>query len=112
MIILVTGATAGFGESITRRFIQNGHHVIATGRRQERLQELKEELGENLYTAQLDVRNRAAIDEFIAALPAQWREIDVLVNNAGLALGMEPAHKANVDDWETMIDTNNKGWSI
>jgi len=60
MIVLVTGATAGFGECITRRFIENGHKVIATGRRQERLQELKEELGDRLYTAQLDVRNRAS----------------------------------------------------
>ncbi|MEW5561017.1 bifunctional NADP-dependent 3-hydroxy acid dehydrogenase/3-hydroxypropionate dehydrogenase YdfG [Enterobacter asburiae] len=109
MIVLVTGATAGFGESITRRFIANGHKVIATGRRHERLQELKEELGDNLLTAQLDVRNRAAIEEMISGLPADWRNIDILVNNAGLALGMEPAQKANVDDWETMIDTNNKG---
>ena len=109
MIILVTGATAGFGESITRRFLQNGHKVIATGRRQERLQELKDELGDNLYTAQVDVRNRAAIEEMLANLPAQWQNIDVLVNNAGLALGLEPAHKASIDDWETMIDTNNKG---
>ena len=109
MIVLVTGATAGFGDCITRRFIENGHKVIATGRRHERLQELKDELGDNLYTAQLDVRNRAAIEEMLAALPAEWRNIDILVNNAGLALGLEPAHKANVDDWETMIDTNNKG---
>lgn len=109
MIILVTGATAGFGECITRRFIQNGHKVIATGRRQERLQELKDELGDNLYTAQLDVRNRAAIETMLAGLPPEWQEIDVLVNNAGLALGMEPAHKASVEDWENMIDTNNKG---
>ena len=63
MIILVTGATAGFGESITRRFVANGHKVIATGRRQERLQELKDELGDSILTAQLDVRNRAAIEE-------------------------------------------------
>lgn len=109
MIVLVTGATAGFGESITRRFIENGHKVIATGRRQERLIELKEELGDNLMTLQLDVRNRAAIEEALASLPGAWQQIDILVNNAGLALGMEPAHKANVDDWETMIDTNNKG---
>ena len=88
MIILVTGATAGFGESITRRFVANGHKVIATGRRQERLQELKDELGDSILTAQLDVRNRAAIEEMIANLPAEWRAIDVLVNNAGLALGM------------------------
>lgn len=69
MIILVTGATAGFGECITRRFVANGHKVIATGRRQERLQELKEEFGDNILTAQLDVRNRAAIEEMIANLP-------------------------------------------
>ncbi len=109
MIVLVTGATAGFGECITRRFIQQGHKVIATGRRRERLQELKDELGDNLYIAQLDVRNRAAIEEMLASLPAEWCNIDILVNNAGLALGMEPAHKASVEDWETMIDTNNKG---
>lgn len=109
MIVLVTGATAGFGKCITRRFIQQGHKVIATGRRQERLQELKDELGDNLYIAQLDVRNRAAIEEMLASLPAEWSNIDILVNNAGLALGMEPAHKASVEDWETMIDTNNKG---
>lgn len=105
MIVLVTGATAGFGECIARRFVENGHKVIATGRRHERLQALKDELGENVLTAQLDVRNRA----MMASLPAQWRDIDVLVNNAGLALGLEPAHKASVEDWETMIDTNNKG---
>lgn len=109
MIVLVTGSTAGFGESITRRFVKNGHKVIATGRRQERLLELKEALGDNLLTLQLDVRNRAAIEEALAGLPAEWQQIDILVNNAGLALGMEPAHKANVDDWENMIDTNNKG---
>lgn len=109
MIIFVTGATAGFGQSITRRFIANGHKVIASGRRAERLKELKDELGDNLYTVQLDVRNRAAIDEAIAGLPTEWRDIDVLVNNAGLALGVEPAHKANIEDWENMIDTNNKG---
>ncbi|ORM73557.1 NADP-dependent 3-hydroxy acid dehydrogenase [Pantoea wallisii] len=109
MIIFVTGATAGFGQSITRRFIATGHKVIASGRRAERLKELKDELGDNLYTVQLDVRNRAAIDDAIAALPADWRDIDVLVNNAGLALGVEPAHKANIEDWENMIDTNNKG---
>ncbi|HHI2780030.1 TPA: SDR family NAD(P)-dependent oxidoreductase [Klebsiella pneumoniae] len=84
MIIMVTGATAGFGESITRRFIANGHKVIATGRREERLKTLKDELGDNLYIAQLDVRNRAAIETLIADLPAEWQAIDVLVNNAGL----------------------------
>ena len=109
MIILVTGATAGFGQSIARRFIADGHRVIATGRRSGRLQTLKDELGDNLYTLQFDVRNRAGIEEALASLPVEWREIDVLVNNAGLALGIEPAHKASIEDWENMIDTNNKG---
>lgn len=109
MIVFVTGATAGFGESITRRFIAQGHKVIATGRRSERLQALKDELGENVYNLQLDVRNRAGIDAALHSLPAEWRDIDVLVNNAGLALGMAPAHQASIDDWEAMIDTNNKG---
>ena len=109
MIILVTGATAGFGESITRRFVENGHKVIATGRRHERLQELKQELGDAVLTLALDVRDRAAIEKALNELPTEWRNIDVLVNNAGLALGLEPAHRASLDDWETMIDTNNKG---
>ncbi|PUW02474.1 NADP-dependent 3-hydroxy acid dehydrogenase, partial [Cronobacter sakazakii] len=82
MIILVTGATAGFGEAITRRFVKNGHKVIATGRRQARLDALKDELGESVLTLQLDVRNRAAIEEAISSLPLEWRDIDVLVNNA------------------------------
>lgn len=109
MIIFVTGATSGFGEAIARRFIREGHQVIAAGRRLERLEELQDELGQALHIVRLDVRNRAAIQQAIEALPAELRQIDVLVNNAGLALGLEPAHKANVDDWETMIDTNNKG---
>ncbi|MEN3754258.1 bifunctional NADP-dependent 3-hydroxy acid dehydrogenase/3-hydroxypropionate dehydrogenase YdfG [Mangrovibacter sp. SLW1] len=109
MLILVTGATAGFGEAITRRFVANGHRVIATGRRAERLKTLQDALGDSVLTLQLDVRNRAAIESAISALPAEWRDIDVLVNNAGLALGLEPAHKASTDDWETMIDTNTKG---
>lgn len=109
MIIFVTGATAGFGEAIARKFVQQGHQVIASGRRIDRLESLKDELGDALHIVQLDVRNRAAIHQAIAALPPQWRQVDVLVNNAGLALGLEPAHKANADDWETMIDTNTKG---
>ena len=109
MIILVTGATAGFGESITRRFVNNGHKVIATGRRQERLQALQQELGDAVLTLALDVRDRTAIEKALTELPAEWRDIDILVNNAGLALGLEPAQKASLDDWETMIDTNNKG---
>lgn len=109
MIVFVTGATAGFGQSITRRFIAQGHKVIATGRRQERLDALQQELGENVFTLKLDVRDRAGIDAALATLPAAWRNIDVLVNNAGLALGIEPAQRASLEDWEDMIDTNNKG---
>lgn len=109
MIIFVTGATAGFGEAIARKFVHAGHQVIATGRRMERLEALKKELGDKLHIVKLDVRNRAAIQHVINELPASLRNIDVLVNNAGLALGLEPAYKADADDWETMIDTNTKG---
>lgn len=109
MIILVTGATAGFGEAITRRFVAQGHRVIATGRRQERLEQLHTELGDAVYPCVLDVAERAQVDGLLASLPPEWQAIDVLVNNAGLALGLEPAHKASADDWETMIDTNAKG---
>jgi len=109
MIVLVTGATSGFGAEIARKFVQNGHQVIATGRRRERLQALAAELGDKLLPLQLDVASKASIDAMLAALPAGWRDIDVLVNNAGLALGTEPAQQASLDDWETMIDTNCKG---
>ncbi|MBD2791554.1 bifunctional NADP-dependent 3-hydroxy acid dehydrogenase/3-hydroxypropionate dehydrogenase YdfG [Xenorhabdus szentirmaii] len=109
MIIFVTGATSGFGEAIARKFIKHGSIVIATGRRKDRLETLKQELGENFHPIQLDVRDRVAIDQVVQQLPESLRSIDVLVNNAGLALGLEPAHQANQDDWETMIDTNTKG---
>lgn len=89
MIILVTGATAGFGEAITRRFIANGHKVIATGRRADRLQQLKLTHGDSLYPLQLDVRDKDAIDRALSELPEAWQAIDILVNNAGLALGIE-----------------------
>jgi len=109
MIIFVTGATAGFGAEIARKFVKAGHQVIATGRRKERLEALKAELGDALHIAQLDVTDRASIEAAISALPADLQKIDVLVNNAGLALGLEGADKASVEDWETMIDTNTKG---
>lgn len=109
MIIFVTGATAGFGAAIARKFVNAGHQVIATGRRKDRLDELKAELGDALYVTQLDVTDRASIEQAIASLPAEWQKIDVLVNNAGLALGIETADKASLDDWETMINTNTKG---
>lgn len=109
MIVLVTGASSGFGEEIARKFVQNGHKVIATGRRKERLDKLAAELGAALLPVEMDVRDKATIAGAIAGLPADWSEIDVLINNAGLALGIEPAHKASLEEWETMIDTNCKG---
>ncbi len=109
MIVLITGATAGFGAEMARTFIKHGHRVIATGRRAERLAGLATELGSNLLPCELDVTSKTSISAAVASLPADWQEIDVLINNAGLALGVEPAQKALLDDWETMIDTNCKG---
>ena len=107
--ILVTGATAGFGAAFARRFIRDGHRVIATGRRAERLQGLAAELGENLLPLALDVTDKQAVAAFPAALPDGWKQIDVLVNNAGLALGLSPAWEADLEDWDTMIATNVTG---
>ncbi|MGA2550045.1 MAG: bifunctional NADP-dependent 3-hydroxy acid dehydrogenase/3-hydroxypropionate dehydrogenase YdfG [Burkholderiaceae bacterium] len=109
MIAFVTGATAGFGAAIARKFVEEGHHVIAAGRRVERLAALREELGPKLFCVSLDVRDREAVARAAADLPSQFREIDVLVNNAGLALGLERAQEAHLDDWDTMVDTNIKG---
>lgn len=107
--ILVTGATAGFGAAFARRFIKDGHRVIATGRRVERLEALKQELGEHLHIAPLDVTDKDAVAKFTASLPPSWQKIDVLVNNAGLALGLSPAWEADLQDWDTMIATNITG---
>jgi 3-hydroxy acid dehydrogenase / malonic semialdehyde reductase len=109
MIVLVTGATAGFGAAIARRFVAAGAQVIAAGRRRERLDALAAELGERLLPLPLDVSDRAQVDAALAGLPAAFAKVEVLVNNAGLALGLEPADQASLDDWETMIDTNVKG---
>ncbi|MCA3183102.1 MULTISPECIES: bifunctional NADP-dependent 3-hydroxy acid dehydrogenase/3-hydroxypropionate dehydrogenase YdfG [unclassified Cupriavidus] len=110
MIVFVTGATAGFGAAIARRFVNAGHRVIAAGRREDRLQALVDELGrDNVLPLVLDVRDRDAVFAAVANLPADYAAIDLLVNNAGLALGLEPAHRADLDQWETMIDTNVTG---
>jgi 3-hydroxy acid dehydrogenase/malonic semialdehyde reductase len=109
MIILVTGATAGFGEAIAERFIADGHRVVAVGRRAERLQALQERLGENLHPVVLDVRDADAVAALPGILPAGFAEVDVLVNNAGLALGMAPAQRSDLEDWKQMIDTNVTG---
>jgi len=109
MIVFVTGASAGFGAAIARRFIADGAKVVATARRLERLQALRQELGPNLLPVELDVCDNAAVERAVAALPAEFAGIDVLVNNAGLALGLQPAHKTDLADWERMVDTNIKG---
>jgi 3-hydroxy acid dehydrogenase / malonic semialdehyde reductase len=109
MIVLITGATSGFGAETARKFVQSGHKVIATGRRKARLDDLAAALGTALLPVAMDVTDKASIDAALAALPAAWQEIDVLVNNAGLALGIEPAHRASLEDWDTMIATNCKG---
>ena len=109
MVLFVTGATAGFGAAIARRFVAQGARVVAVGRRGDRLEELRSELGDHLLPVVLDVRDRVAIEQAVAALPPEFTAIDVLVNNAGGALGLEPAQKADLDDWEAMIDTNVKG---
>jgi len=105
--VLVTGATSGIGEACARAFVGAGWRVIGTGRRAERLQALADELGaDRFHPCAYDVRDEAARDAALAALPPAFAGIDCLVNNAGLALGAVPAQQANLADWKTMIDTN------
>ncbi|MGQ0287195.1 SDR family oxidoreductase [Pasteurellaceae bacterium 22721_9_1] len=106
MAILVTGASAGFGKAICSAFINAGYKVIGAARRLDKLQALQHELGENFYPLQMDVSKTQEIDTALSQLPAEWADIDLLVNNAGLALGLELAHQAKFDDWLTMINTN------
>ncbi|KRA46233.1 SDR family NAD(P)-dependent oxidoreductase [Pseudoxanthomonas sp. Root630] len=104
---LITGATSGFGAAAVRRFVAAGWRVVATGRRADRLQALVDELGaDKVHVAAFDVRDEAALDDALDALPEAFRGIDLLVNNAGLALGTAPAQQASLDDWRTMIETN------
>ena len=109
MTAFVTGASNGFGTAIVRRFTAEGLRVVALARRQDRLAGLAAELGDSVLPVRLDVRDRAAVQDVVAGLPAEFAEIDVLVNNAGLAKGLNPAQEADLDDWEEMIDTNCKG---
>ncbi len=110
-IVLVTGASSGFGEAIARHFAAKGDRLILTARRIERLEKLRAELevSAKIHLLQLDVQDRAAVAKAIASLPADFAEVDILINNAGLALGLEAAHRVDLDDWDTMIDTNCKG---
>jgi len=108
-VVFVTGATAGFGLAIVRRFAADGARIVATGRRSELLAKLRDEFGDHVHTLAFDVRDRAAVEAAVASLPPEFANVDLLVNNAGLALGLEPAHKANLDEWDAVIDTNVKG---
>ena len=110
--VLITGATSGIGLACARKFAENGDKLILTGRNEQRLAEICQELtdkGAKVLTLAFDVRDRAKAKAAVEGLSAEWLPIDVLVNNAGLALGLEPEYEGSLDDWETMIDTNIKG---
>ncbi len=107
--VFVTGASSGFGAAVARRFAAAGARVIAAARRADRLKDLAAELGPRLLPVTLDVRDREAVVGVVAGLPEEFAQVDVLVNNAGLALGLGPAQEADLDDWDQMIDTNCKG---
>jgi len=106
---LVTGATSGFGHAIAQRLVRDGHRVIAAGRRADRLAALQRDLGQCLMPLTLDVTDAAAVAALPGSLPEGWREVDVLVNNAGLALGLDPAQDADLDQLDRMIATNVTG---
>jgi 3-hydroxy acid dehydrogenase/malonic semialdehyde reductase len=106
MIVFITGASAGFGAEMARTFVKNGHQVVLAARRMDRLKSLAAELGDNALPVEMDVADKKSIDEALSMLPQSWRQIDVLVNNAGLALNTLPADKVPLEDWETMIATN------
>jgi NADP-dependent 3-hydroxy acid dehydrogenase YdfG len=112
-VVYITGATSGFGKACAEKFASHGYDLIITGRREERLLELKELLEKKYNTAILisayDVRNRQQVFDAVKNIPADWQRIDVLINNAGLALGRDYFDDADIDDWDTMIDTNVKG---
>lgn len=107
--IFITGATAGFGSACARLFVQNGAKVIATGRRADRLLELQKELGEAVHTIALDVRDKNAVKTAITALPEEFSKVDILINNAGLALGLSSFDQQSEDDLEEMVQTNIMG---
>ena len=108
-IVFVTGASSGFGAAVARRFAADGARVVVTARRTDRLQDLKDEFGGQILPIELDVRDRARVAAHVERLPDEFKAIDLLVNNAGLALGLNPAQDADLDDWDQMIDTNCKG---
>ena len=109
--IFITGASAGFGAACARAFAARGDRLVLAARRDGPLQDLAAELAgqTRVHPLVLDVRDRAAVEAAVAGLPGEFRAVEVLVNNAGLALGLEPSHQVNLDDWDTMVDTNVKG---
>lgn len=108
-VVFITGASSGIGLAVARRFAAVGAHLVLAARRKERLDALAGELGVPTHTIALDVRDRAAVEQAVAALPAAFAEVSILVNSAGGAHGLEPAQAASLDDWEEMVDTNCKG---
>jgi 3-hydroxy acid dehydrogenase/malonic semialdehyde reductase len=107
--VFVTGASSGFGAAVARRFAADGARVVASARRVDRVKDLASEFGSRVLPLALDVRDRPAVAAAVEALPEEFKAVDVLVNNAGLALGLNPAQDADLDDWDQMIDTNCKG---
>jgi NADP-dependent 3-hydroxy acid dehydrogenase YdfG len=112
-IVLITGATSGIGAACAKKFAAAGYHLIITGRRANRLEELKKSL-ENEYSIKVlalafDVQNRKAVEDTLGSLPVEWQQIDILINNAGLAVGRDLFEDADMDDWETMLNTNVHG---
>ncbi|MCH5598495.1 SDR family NAD(P)-dependent oxidoreductase [Niabella ginsengisoli] len=112
-IVLITGATSGFGEACARKFAANNYDLIITGRRKDKLHQLSEDLRSKhearVLALNFDVRNKNIVTTNINALPKEWQKIDILINNAGLALGRDNFEEASIDDWDAMIDTNVKG---
>jgi 3-hydroxy acid dehydrogenase / malonic semialdehyde reductase len=112
-IVLITGATSGFGKACAEKFAANNYDIIITGRRKERLEEISEslikEFGVHVHSLAFDVQNKKSVFDAINSLPEEWKKIDVVINNAGLALGRDFFDEASLGDWETMIDTNLKG---
>ncbi|KIH77646.1 hypothetical protein SAMN05660860_01105 [Geoalkalibacter ferrihydriticus] len=109
--VFITGASSGFGAACARAFAARGDRLVLVARRAPQLESLARQLAEitQVHPLVLDLRERAAVEGALAGLPADFAEVDVLVNNAGLALGLEPAHKTDLDDWDAMVDTNIKG---
>jgi len=112
-IVFITGTTSGFGEACALLFAKNGYNLILNGRREDRLQTqkqyLEEKYGIQCFVAVFDVRDQKAVFESVNSFPEEWKQVDILVNNAGLALGRDLFDKASLEDWDTMIDTNDKG---